>query len=245
MRKERLVAIIAAVLLLVLVSGFAVQAAPNAASFWKVMSAGGGNRNSAGYRLSDTSGQAAIGVSQASQYRLQAGFWPARAAGIPPEVTGISPSFGLSGTRIDVTITGTDFRPGAAVKLSQAGLPEIFASNVNLVSETQLTCSFDLTAAGWGSYDVVVTNPGWAFGTLPAGFIVRTQPAVINGISPACGVTGTSVNVTLTGSGFIAGSTIRMEKAGVPNIMASNVVITPDRITCSFNLTAAAIGSWA
>lgn len=42
---------------------------------WDVLSGGGGSRSSANYLLSDTTGQSAIGPSESTNYRLEAGCW--------------------------------------------------------------------------------------------------------------------------------------------------------------------------
>ena len=48
----------------------------------------------------------------------------------------------------------------------------IIADGVNVVSPSRITCSFNLTGAVPGIYNVVVTNPDGSFGTLSGGFTV-------------------------------------------------------------------------
>ena len=48
----------------------------------------------------------------------------------------------------------------------------IDATDVVVVSDSQITCRFDLTGAATGQWDVVVTNPDTQSGTLPDGFTV-------------------------------------------------------------------------
>ena len=51
---------------------------------WEVVSSGGGMRGSPSYLLGDTTGQSAVGISQSSNYRLEAGFWSGATVVAPP-----------------------------------------------------------------------------------------------------------------------------------------------------------------
>lgn len=164
---------------------------------------------------------------------------------LPATVTGITPNWAYNNAIANISnLVGTRFATGATVKLVKAGSPDIIAVNVAVVSPTQITCQFNFTGTEWGYYDVVVTNTDEQSGTLPQGFLVRTQPATINGITPAYGVANTTANVELTGSGFISGSAIKLQKTGQPDIVAALITFAPTRITCTFGLVGAAIGSW-
>jgi len=116
------------------------------------------------------------------------------AACTPPTVSAISPSVGVqnhtnvrphppydgvqvpSYTPVHATVTGTGFAPGATVKLVQAGKTDIVATNVVVVSDTQITCDIDLGGAEPGAldgeWDVVVTTCGPSAVPSPAKFTV-------------------------------------------------------------------------
>jgi len=90
----------------------------------------------------------------------------------PPRVEAISPDTGsVDDIALTVTITGSNFQPGATVLLQQGG-SSILATGVTVVDETHITCTFDLSGQPLGAWDVVVTNPDSRTGTLPAGFTV-------------------------------------------------------------------------
>jgi hypothetical protein len=92
-----------------------------------------------------------------------------------PTVTSISPGSVMEGTTsvsID-NLAGANFASGATVRLEGNGLT-INATNVKVVSSTQITCDFDLTGATAGSYDVVVRNPDGKEGRLSGGFSVTS-----------------------------------------------------------------------
>ncbi len=88
-------------------------------------------------------------------------------------ITSITPNSGVLDTVVDITdLAGTGFKAGATVRLEMGG-KIINASDV-VVTDTKITCKFDLTGAPVGAYDVVVKNPGNFEARLPAGFSVTT-----------------------------------------------------------------------
>ena len=89
-------------------------------------------------------------------------------------ISAITPSFGKKDTSVNVTnIAGSGFVDGTTtVRLTKTGSPNINATNVTVVSLTQITCNFNLAGAKAGKWNVVVTNPGGQSATLPYSFIV-------------------------------------------------------------------------
>ena len=79
----------------------------------------------------------------------------------PPalSVTAISPSTGTNDQSISGTVTGTGFKPGAVVKLTLTGQPDIVASGLTLTGNSKITCTFDLAGKATGTWDLAVTNP--------------------------------------------------------------------------------------
>ncbi len=74
---------------------------------------------------------------------------------------------------------------------------------------------------------------------------VLTPPPIISSIVPKTGLVGTSVHVTdLTGTNFRAGATVKLSKSGQGDIKATGVTVSSSRITCDFDLTGAAAGTW-
>ncbi|MBT7300437.1 MAG: hypothetical protein HN849_13030, partial [Victivallales bacterium] len=90
-----------------------------------------------------------------------------------PTVTGIAPGTGANSGSVSITnLAGTGFLAGASVKLVKTGETDIAATSVAVASASQITCTFDLTSAAVGDWDVVVTNSDAQSGTLAAGFTV-------------------------------------------------------------------------
>jgi len=75
-------------------------------------------------------------------------------------VTSITPKTGVKGWRVTITdLAGTGFQTGATVKLEQPSSSTVIdATNVNVESDTKITCEFTLSGP-LGKYDVVVKNP--------------------------------------------------------------------------------------
>ncbi|RLC75620.1 MAG: hypothetical protein DRI61_14595, partial [Chloroflexi bacterium] len=87
-----------------------------------------------------------------------------------PTVTSITPNSGENTGVVNITnLAGSDFQNGATVKLIKSGQSDINGTNVTVVSDSQITCDFDLSGAAIGQWDVVVANPDAQSGTLPNG----------------------------------------------------------------------------
>jgi hypothetical protein len=90
-------------------------------------------------------------------------------------VTHIVPNSGSNtGTVLIKNLGGTGFVPGAVVKLTMND-SAIVASSVivnSTGSSRKITCTFDLTGAETGVWNVVVTNPDGSWGSLVDGFTI-------------------------------------------------------------------------
>jgi hypothetical protein len=77
-----------------------------------------------------------------------------------PTVTSITPKTGVRARPVTITdLAGTRFQTGATVKLEQPSSSTVIdATNVNVESDTKITCEFTLSGP-LGKYDVVVKNP--------------------------------------------------------------------------------------
>jgi len=70
---------------------------------------------------------------------------------------------------------------------------------------------------------------------------------LVTGIVPAVGVNTGLVNITnLSGANFASGAAVKLVKSGESDLVATNVtVVSSAKITCTFDLTGAAVGAWA
>ena len=97
----------------------------------------------------------------------------------PPDLTvaSISPGTGVQGETLAVTVTGIDFQPGAALRLTRAGQPAIAATGVAVASSTKLTGTLALPlSAATGAWDVEVANPGGVTATKTGALAVFDRP---------------------------------------------------------------------
>ena len=157
-----------------------------------------------------------------------------------PIVSAITPASGSSTGLIAITdIAGTSFVSGATVTLNRTGSSDIAGTNVTVVSPTRITCTFDLTGATPGDYNVIVTNPDGQSGTLTDGFTITMNAPVVTGVNPPGGVNNGSVSITdLSGSNFVAGANVMLNRTGYPGVLATGVaVVSPAKITCTVELT--------
>jgi len=131
-----------------------------------------------------------------------------------PTVTAVSPSTGSTSGGSSVTITGTNFAPGATVNFASNA-----ATNVTVVNSTTITAT---TPAGTtGAVTVTVTNVGSQSGSLANGFTYTVQPTVTT-VSPNSGSTSGGTAVTITGTNFASGATVNFGSNAATNVSVVN-----------------------
>ncbi|WP_432014550.1 IPT/TIG domain-containing protein [Streptomyces cucumeris] len=100
------------------------------------------------------------------------------------------------------------------------------APGTNVVVLTPTTLTVTTPAGAAGPANVTVTTPGGS-GTLPAGYLYLAVPT-ITGVSPSSGPLLGGQTVTITGSGFAAGTTTVLFGL-VPGL--SVTVVSPTQLT--------------
>jgi Domain of unknown function (DUF1929)/IPT/TIG domain/Glyoxal oxidase N-terminus len=141
-----------------------------------------------------------------------------------PTVSAISPATGAGSGGTAVTITGTGFLSGATVSLGGTA-----ATGVNVVSSTSITATTAAHSAG--SVNVVVTNSDSQTGTLNNGFSygAANPTPTVSAISPATGTTSGGTAVTITGTGFLSGATVKFgsnSATGVNVVSSTSITAT-------------------
>ena len=115
-----------------------------------------------------------------------------------PSVSSVSPKAGPTAGGQTVTVMGTSLE---AAKVTIAGTP---ATNVKVLSDTQLTATVPAHSAG--TAHVRVTTPG-GISAVSSGDAYTYEPApTVSAISPASGATGKVI--TVTGTGIVPGVTV-------------------------------------
>jgi len=117
----------------------------------------------------------------------------------PPVIASVSPEFGPLVGGNDVVITGSNFAGVTEVRFGSA-----LATNFNLNMPTQITARVPAGTAG--PIAVTVTTPDGS-DSLANGFTYVAPPSFI-GIVPAHGHPDGGEEVVITGTGFVAGTTL-------------------------------------
>ena len=137
-----------------------------------------------------------------------------------PVVTSISPPNGPSAGGTVVTITGTDFQPGANATIG----------GVTLSSTTVTTTAISGTTGPHtpnATNSVVVTNPDTQSGTCTCTYSYDASPApTVSSVSPTSGPTTGGTTVTISGTSFQAGAS-----ATVGGVALTGVTVTSTTIS--------------
>jgi hypothetical protein len=151
----------------------------------------------------------------------------------PPTVSSVSPDIGPRTGGTEITITGTNFLSGSTVAIGQgSGTPEVAASDVDVVSLTEITA---VTGGGAevGTYDVYVrTGAGSSAGNSKAAFTYVGAPTVTS-VSPGVGPKSGGTKITITGTNFLSGASVAIGQGlSGPPVAATEVdVVSLTEIT--------------
>jgi hypothetical protein len=157
---------------------------------------------------------------------------------VSPTLTSIAPNSATANSAVNVTLTGSNLTGVVAVGIVA---PNITVSNVKVVNDTTVTATFTLNSATLaGSKVVTVTNSGGATSNGVLFTVVTTTGPVLTGISPASGLAGTAVNVTLNGTNLTGVTAVNI--ANAPNISVSNVsVVNDSMVTATITMNASVV----
>jgi hypothetical protein len=127
-------------------------------------------------------------------------------AAVAPSITSISPNSGPTSGGTAIAITGSNFVSGASVRIGATLATSVIVANANTITAT--------TPAGTaGLQNVTVTNPGGLFVIFSNGFTYTTQTGpvpTLSAVSPTSGPSTGGTPITLTGSNFVSGATVRV-----------------------------------
>jgi hypothetical protein len=118
-----------------------------------------------------------------------------------PTVSGVSPNSGPTAGGRSITITGTDFVGASRVLVAGSA-----ATSVTVVSPTEVTAVTPAHAAG--ITDVRVTTAQGTSVVTTADRYTYAAPPAVTALGPAAGPVAGGTVVTVTGTGFVPGSTV-------------------------------------
>jgi len=134
---------------------------------------------------------------------------------LSPNVLAILPASGSDAGGTAMTLTGRNFRSGLRVVIGEHIYEDGAPGGCTVVSDDTVTLTTVPTAGG--AYDVVAIDSTGVEGRLVAGFDFLSVPA-IDSLFPTGGSMLGGTLVTLTGSGFVAGSTVRIDGVDQPGV---------------------------
>jgi hypothetical protein len=161
-----------------------------------------------------------------------------------PTVGSISPTSGNAAGGYSVTVTGTNFIIGATT----AKIGANSCTGVNVTSATSLTCT--APSGSSGAKDVSVTTANGT-GYLRNGFTYFYLTPTITSVFPAKGSTGGGTSIVVTGTNFVNGAGIQLDRIAATNVTVVNAttitattpahasglvnvtVVNPDNITAT------------
>ena len=149
----------------------------------------------------------------------------------------MSPSSGPTAGGTPITITGTNFVPGATVVIGQGNgtTGAIAATNVVVASSTKITAVTGGEAKAGTFIVYVITSGGTSGANTGANRTYTGAIPTVSAVSPKSGPYKGGTDITVTGTGFVSGSKVEIGQgsgAGPTAIAATNVtVVSPTKIT--------------
>lgn len=141
-------------------------------------------------------------------------------------VIGATPAYGGDDGAATVSVRGTGFREGAAVRLRRAGSADIVGSYPAVSTDgTRITAHFDLRGADQGSWDVLVQNTDGITATKAEGFQVQAGRAARLTLAASGGRNGnirvndlTPFTIYVTNHGNTDANSILLGLSGPPEV---------------------------
>ena len=165
-----------------------------------------------------------------------------------PKVLKLSINHAVNDAPVELVIQGGKFYKNTFVKLTKAGQPEILASEVRLISTSEISCTLDLQGRAVGSWDLIVANIGNITKkvkptVLPNGFTIEYPAPIVAGVAPNRSENNTTVLLQVNGTGFRPGSNVVLRN-GQTEIKGVVKSTSNQRIEAEFDLTGAVPGQY-
>ncbi len=160
-----------------------------------------------------------------------------------PVIESLDPATVIAGSpAFTLTVAGSGFVQGAAVKLNGAALPSTFLSAAVLMA--QVTAA---QVAAAGQLGVVLTNPNGTASNQQT--LTVAQAPAISSISPASVTAGSAAfTLTVEGSGFAPGAVVELNGAALTTTLVSSTEVSvqvpaaPVAAAVQLNVTVVAAG---
>jgi hypothetical protein len=166
----------------------------------------------------------------------------------------ISPVSGTADGRATIQITGTGFIPGSIAYLAKTSGEYHKAYKTVWNNSSSITAYFDLMETTAGIWNMEIDPPA-STSTSAAETLYLVESFTVNpssgaavaltGVNPRSANRNTTATVSLSGTGFTAGTTVSLSNGSV-QIPGSNVTVGgPTSLGATFDLSGAAPGPWS
>jgi hypothetical protein len=164
--------------------------------------------------------------------------------GSKPTITTISPTRGIKGSTVTITINGANYDATTKAQITD-GAGTTTTISTTLVNATQVTAGpLDLTPFAAANYGITAQNNG-AFSSNAVGFVVDANDPTLTSVSPAGAKQDqAAVNLTLSGALFMSGVTATIAKGATTNPLPVTFVNATTLNVTGLNLTTYALGGW-
>ncbi len=145
-----------------------------------------------------------------------------------PQVLSVTPGAASDAGGEGLTITGNHFRSGLRLVIGERIYQDGVAGGCNVVDANTITLTTAATPGG--TYDVVAIDASGVEGRLVDGMQFITVPAILS-VFPLAGATVGGTSVTLVGTGFVQGSTVRIDGVDQPDMTvvdSTRIVLTTE-----------------
>ncbi len=157
-----------------------------------------------------------------------------------PTITSITPPEGTINGGTQITITGTNFTPGATVKIAQGrtlGPEAIPATSIQVISPTEIKATTGGKAKAGTFQLYVITTAGTSPATPTTDEYTYTTTPTVTSITPPEGTVNGGTPITIKGTNFAPGATVKIAQGrtlGPEAIPATSIqVISPTEITAT------------
>ena len=159
-----------------------------------------------------------------------------------PHLNSIVPATGARNSIVPVTLNGSGLTGTTAASINVSGTG-VNVSNVNVVSDASVTATFTVASNAALTSRTVTVTLGAGVSNSVTFTVVNAAPPVLTSITPAAGLRGTSVPVTLAGTG-LTGATAMNFIGGAGGVSITQFTPVNDTtITATLNIpTTAALG---
>jgi outer membrane protein assembly factor BamB len=155
----------------------------------------------------------------------------------PPTLSSVSPNTVPLGESANITVTGTNFQPGATLN----HLNGLTFSGTTFVSSTQLTSTVKVSpSATTGIHKLRVTNPDGVVSRACSCMTVTSDPApTFSSVSPGSVGQQSTSTLTLTGTDFTSNSQLSFSASGITlnNLLYNSPTSITAKITASSTAT--------